>query len=222
MFYLYNACFIPQSCRKMNDAALSLTAPALTAADLRRAEVIACAAQLVVEGGLGLITFRNLAQRMGCSTTVISHHFRNKDEVVLETYRHVNARAAAMRDAALSNRAHTAVRAIEELLPITDAQRDNWAAWLHFWSAALHDPVLAAEHGRGLQQTVERVVVYLRSIGMAEEQACGAAQAISNALYGMAIQALFDRDHWDEARLRQEFRRTTAYVLGPDVAARQV
>lgn len=217
MFYLYNACFIAQSCRAMNDIA-----PPQSAADLRRAEVIACAAQLLVEGGLGEITFRNLARRMDCSTTVISHHFRNKDEVVLETYRHVNARAAAMRDAALSNRAHTAVRAIEELLPISTAQRDNWAAWLHFWSAALHDPVLAAEHAVGLYQTVERVAAYLRSIGMEGDAAQGAAQAISNALYGIAIQALFDREHWDEARLRQEFRRTTAYALGPDMAARQV
>ncbi len=193
-----------------------------SATDQRRAEVIGCAAQLLVEGGLGAITVRNIAQRIGCSTTVISHHFRNKDEVLLETYRHVNARAGALRDAALSNHQPTAVRALEELLPISDAQRENWVAWLHFWSAALHNRALAAEHAIGLQQTVVRVEVYLRSIGMGDAQAQGSAQAISNALYGIAIQALFDRDHWDEARLRQEFRRATAYVLGEDMAERQV
>ncbi|WP_068086652.1 TetR/AcrR family transcriptional regulator [Novosphingobium rosa] len=201
----------------MNELALPPSAN-----DLRRAEVIACAAELLVEGGMGAITVRNIARRMACSTTVVSHHFRNKDEVVLETYRHVNARAAALRDAALSNRAYTAVRALEELLPISDAQRDNWSAWLHFWSAALHNPALAAEHARGLQQTVGRVLDYLRSIGMDDAQARGAAQAIGNALYGIAIQALFDRDHWDEARLRREFRRTTTYALGPDIAGRQI
>ena len=197
-------------------------APPPSATDQRRAEVIGCAAQLLVEGGLGAITVRNIAQRLGCSTTVISHHFRNKDEVLLETYRHVNARAGALRDAALSNSQPTAVRALEELLPISEAQRENWAAWLHFWSAALHNPALAAEHAIGLQQTVARVQVYLRSIGMDDAQAQGAAQAISNALYGIAIQALFDRDHWDEPRLRQEFRRATAFTLGQDIASRQI
>lgn len=143
--------------------------PPPSAADLRRAEVIACAARLLVEGGLGEITFRNLARRMDCSTTVISHHFRNKEEVLLETYRHVNTRAAAMRDAALSGHAHSVVRAMEELLPVSDAQRENWAAWIHVWSAALHNPMLGAEHAKALQQTVDRVALCLSSTGLVTE-----------------------------------------------------
>lgn len=188
--------------------------PPRSATQTRRAEVIACAAQMLVDKGLGEITFRNLARTMGCSTTVISHHFRNKEEVLLETYRHVNARAAAMRDAAFSAQEHSVVRAMEELLPISQAQRENWAAWVQVWSAALHDPILGSEHAKGLQQTVQRVITYLRSTGMAAPLAQDAAQAICNALYGISIQALFDQEHWDEARLRSEFRRMTQIVLG--------
>jgi len=184
----------------------------------RRPEVIAQAADLIVEGGLAAVTIRNIAQRLGCSTTIISHHFRNKDEVMLETYRYVNAEAAALRDRVLSETSPTAVRALEELLPIHPAQQRHWVAWLHFWSAALQNPALAAEHARGLQQSVGRVFAYLLSIGMEEDKARAGAQNISNALYGIGMQAIFDLDRWDEDRQRQEFRRATAFALGQDIA----
>lgn len=205
MFYLCNACFIGQK--------LLMTQ---TLDSARRADVIARAADLIVEGGLAALTVRNIARRLGCSTTVISHHFRNKDEVVLETYRYINAEAASLRDQALSTLSPTPLRAAEEILPIGPAQQRHWIAWLHFWSAALLHPALAAEHAAGLQAMVDRILDHLRLIGMPEERARAAAQNISNALYGIAMQAIFDLDRWDETKQRNEFRRAIAFVLGKD------
>lgn len=180
----------------------------------RRASVVQAAAELIAEGGLPAVTVRNIAQRLGCSTTVISHHFADKDEVLIEAYRYVNAQAEKMRGEALAALSPSHVRAIEELLPIGEAQRRNWTAWLHFWTAALHSPPLAAEHTRGLQRTVDQMFAYLRSLDLPEARARDGAQMICNALYGIAIQAIFDRERWSEERQRAEFRRATAYALG--------
>jgi AcrR family transcriptional regulator len=180
----------------------------------RRASVIRQAAELIVEGGLPAVTVRNIAQRLGCSTTVVSHHFHDKDEVLLETYRYVNAQADALRNEALSAISPTPVRAIEELLPIGEAQRRHWTAWMHCWTAALNSPPLAVEHTLGLQRTFDRIHAYLLSLAMPDDRARAGAQTICNALYGIAVQAIFDRQRWSEGRQRAEFRRATAYALG--------
>lgn len=185
----------------------------------RRASVVREACELLVEGGLPALTVRNIAQRLGCSTTVVSHHFHDKDEVLLETYRYVNAQAEALRNQALSALSPTPVRSIEELLPIGEAQRRHWTAWMQLWTAALNSPPLAAEHTRGLQRTFDRLHAYLVSLKMSDERARDGAQTICNALYGIAMQAIFDRERWSEARQRAEFRRATAYALGQDVVA---
>jgi len=180
----------------------------------RRASVIRQATELLVEGGLPAVTVRNIAQRLGCSTTVVSHHFQDKDEVLLETYRYVNTQAEALRNEALSALSASPVRAIEELLPIGEPQRRHWTAWMHCWTAALYSPPLAAEHTLGLQRTFNRMYAYLQSLEMPDDRAHDGAQTICNALYGIAMQAIFDREHWSEARQRAEFRRATAYALG--------
>jgi AcrR family transcriptional regulator len=180
----------------------------------RRGSVIRQAFELIVEGGLPAVTVRNITGRLGCSTTVVSHHFHDKDEVLLETYRYVNAQADALRNDALAALSPTPIRAIEELLPIGETQRRHWTAWMHYWTAALNSPVLAAEHTRGLQRTFDRLHAYLSSLDMAEDRARDGAQTICNALYGIAMQAIFDQERWSEARQRAEFRRATAYALG--------
>jgi len=181
----------------------------------RRASVIRQAAELIVEGGLPAVTVRNIARRLGCSTTVVSHHFHDKDEVLVETYRYVNAQAAALRNEALSALSPSPVRAVEELLPIGEPQRRHWTAWMHCWTAALYSPALAAEHTLGLQRTFDRMYDYLLSLDMPRDRARDGAQTICNALYGIAMQAIFDRERWSEDRQRGEFRRATAYALGP-------
>mgnify|MGYP000161429958 CR=1 FL=1 len=88
-----------------------------------------------------------------------------------------------------------------------------------FWSAWEGDEIL----GCGALKELSPTQAELKSMRTsARHLRQGAAQAISNALYGIAIQALFDRDHWDEPRLRQEFRRATAFTLGQDIASRQI
>ena len=180
----------------------------------RRASVIRQAAELIVEGGLPAVTVRKIAQRLGCSTTVVSHHFHDKDEVLLETYRYVIAQAEALRNETLSALSPSPVCAIEELLPIGEPQRRHWTAWMHCWTAALYSPPLAAEHTRGLQRTVDRIYAYLLSLDIPDDRAHDGAQTICNTLYGIAMQAIFDRERWSEARQRAEFRRATAYALG--------
>lgn len=177
----------------------------------RRADVVREATALVVEGGIQALSFRNLAKALGCSTTVISHYFQDKNDVLAETFRHAAAQAHARRDQVLAETGGDLLRAEEEMLPTSEEQRRRWSVWLSFWNAALFDPALAEEHRRGLAGTRQRLRDHLaaRSVAAPEE----AATAIVDALYGIAVQALFDRDYWTAERQIETFRRAAKAAL---------
>lgn len=173
----------------------------------RRMQVASTAADLIIEGGLNAVTFRNLAARLGCSTTVISHFFRDRNAVLLETYRHNFMQAVALRERALAGLPADPVRAVEELLPVGPAQRRHWIIWLCFWTAALFEPDLSQEHQRGLAGTRERLRSHFIATGIPVAAAEQQAEDICKALYGIAMQAVFDQSYWTAERQRAAFRR---------------
>ena len=66
----------------------------------RRQQVARIAADLVAAGGLAAATHRRIAEAAGCSTTVVSHYFTDKRDLVTATYREVGDRVATRVEAA--------------------------------------------------------------------------------------------------------------------------
>jgi AcrR family transcriptional regulator len=178
----------------------------------RRADVVREATALVIDGGVQNLSFRNLAKALGCSTTVISHYFHDKNDVLAETFRAAAAQAHARRDQVLAETDGDLLRAEEEMLPTTEDQRRRWIVWLSFWNAALFDRALGEEHRRGLAATRKRLQEHLAGRGF--EPAEEAATAIADALYGIAVQALFYTAYWTAERQVVTFRRAVQAALG--------
>jgi AcrR family transcriptional regulator len=180
----------------------------------RRADVVREATALVIDGGVQNLSFRNLAKALGCSTTVISHYFHDKNDVLAETFRHAAAQAHARRDQVLAETGGDLLRAEEEMLPTTEDQRRRWIVWQSFWNAALFDPALSDEHRLGLAATRQRLQDHLAGRGV--EPAEEAAVAIANSLYGVAVQALFDPTYWTPEHQIRTYRQAVRAALGAD------
>jgi AcrR family transcriptional regulator len=207
---LYNRCFITFdaiSLWKWNDKM-----PVVVDSDERRTAVVSAAAELIVEGGLNAVTFRNIAARLGFSTTVISHYFRDKTDVLRATYQHVVAEAVMHREQVLAGQNASPVRVLEEVLPVADTQRRIWTVWLCFWTAALFDKTLLEEHRRGLAGTRERLRRHFLAEGELAERAEQAAEDLAQAIFGIAVQALFDPAYWSPERQRAAYRRAAVRI----------
>jgi AcrR family transcriptional regulator len=201
-----------------NNFALKVTfMPLVVDGAQRRAEVVREATALVVEGGVAALSFRNLAKALGCSTTVISHYFRDKNEVLAETFRHAATQTIERRDRVLAETGGDHLLAMEELLPATPEQSRRWVVWLSFWNAALFDPDLHREHRAGLAGTRERLRDYLATRGV--KDADEAAIAIFSALQGISVQAVFDPDFWTPERQIRSFRQAIRTALGDQILA---
>lgn len=180
----------------------------------RQREVVEAAVDLIVDGGLEAVSFRNLARRLGCSTTAISHYFADKADVLMATYHYATTRAARRRDeaaAATATSPSDPLTALEEILPIGEDQRRDWVVWMCFWTSALHDPALAAEQAARSRKSREGIEQRLIAAGHAPADAARLSQSVLTTIYGIAVQAVFDPAAWppdvQRAALRGELAR---------------
>jgi AcrR family transcriptional regulator len=107
--------------------------PARADHEQRRRDVARTAAALIASGGLAAATHRRIAEASGCSTTVVSHYFTDKRDLVKATYKEVGDRVTSRLDTAASP---TACWGPEALLParrdrIRDSDSAPFSAWPH-------------------------------------------------------------------------------------------
>lgn len=100
----------------------------------RRSQVASAAMQLIAQEGLQGASLRAIAHELGCTTGVLTHYFRNKDELLLFMLEVVMERLGEKMVAAAQ-----AVEGIERLqvmmlavLPTTDELSQIWRVWLAF------------------------------------------------------------------------------------------
>ncbi|HEX2793349.1 MAG TPA: TetR/AcrR family transcriptional regulator [Croceicoccus sp.] len=185
----------------------------------RKREVVEAAHALIREGGLGAVTVRNLAARLGCSTTAITHYFADKSEIVLASYQHSVARAKERRARAASM---GLAGQLEAVLPIGQENWDDWLIYIAFWPVALHDPLLKTEQrerNRQLTAFVEGELVRGNQLpaSISDEERREIAGRIVATIYGVAIQAIFDPEDWPAERQREVLRVSLACWL-PELA----
>jgi|SRR5919197_3759168 AcrR family transcriptional regulator len=169
--------------------------------EARRAEVAAVAADLIARRGLDGVSVRDVAAAGGYSTTVVTHYFDSKRELLLHAYRSAG-RATEERLAAIDAREEDRLLAIcEAILPLDEPRRLTWQTWFAFWGAAIADQELAAMQRRRL--------LWFRDL-LARELADDdeAARELLVLVRGIAAEAVFDPDDWPPERQRELARRT--------------
>lgn len=122
--------------------------PKIVDHDVRREQVLEATIRVVARSGLDGATMRSIAEEAGCSTGLVTHHFANRDDVIVGVLRHVHRRSAQRMDRHAHRRpAFDALAAVvAEALPLDDERRMEWTVWLAFWGAAVGDAALEAEH----------------------------------------------------------------------------
>lgn len=186
----------------------------------RSADVARVAAQLIAQGGLEAVTFRNLAAALGCSTTAISHYFPTRNDVLVATYIHIADRAQARRAQLQSGGRHGIAELLQQILPIAEEQSDDWRVWLCFWTSALFDPALAQIQQVRNEVTRSEIEQLLGTSGWTPAAARDLSQLMMTTLYGIAIQAIFDPARWPPAQQRKALQKVLAMARIPGARSR--
>jgi AcrR family transcriptional regulator len=190
----------------------------------RRQQVARIAADLVAAGGLAAATHRRIAEAAGCSTTVVSHYFTDKQDLVTATYREVGDRVAARLEAARSSE-DVLVAILEALLPLDEDRTRDWRLLFTFLGLAATDAELTAEQrdrAAAARAQIETALADDKQAGRIPPDADvpASARSLLSFVLGMGMQALFDPEEWPAERMRTALADAVAQIRARDSALR--
>lgn len=173
----------------------------------RRDLVARVAADLAADEGLEAMTVRRVAQAAGFSTTVVSHYFADRRDLMVTTYRAAAARSSERFDAALVAGDDPLQDCLEALLPLDAERRRDWRIWFAFWAMATADPHLGAEQVERVASARGRITRVLRDerdVGRVrgDVDLPDAAYGLLVLVHGLGTHAVFDQEHWTPERQR--------------------
>lgn len=175
--------------------------PRIVDHDQRRAQVAQITIRLILRDGVEGVSVRSIAQEAGYSTTIVSHYFRTKADLLLLAYRTCLMEAGSRVENALGTDADM-LTTLGYLLPLDQAGRDNWKIWFAFWGMALvHTDFQKeqVEQGRAAQALVRRVLEQHNVPLKDPDMAAGRVLAM---IAGLATQATYDPTAWPADRQR--------------------
>jgi AcrR family transcriptional regulator len=174
----------------------------------QRKETIAEAAIRAIDArGLGAATLGDIAHEMGCSTGVLRHYFRSKDELLEYTKNFLlddlkKRMVSAAEDAEGLERLH---KMLETALPLDADARRLWRIYLAFLSQVIGNPDLAHVQARRNRYSIEIVAAELRKLHALKairrdvdpDEAAGAAICL---VEGIGFHAAIDPEFFTAAR----------------------
>lgn len=116
--------------------------------DDRRIEVAKAAWQVIIREGLDRTSMRAIAHELGSSTGVVTHYFRDKEELILFALGLVFENVAAEMRACVQGQ--KGIDRLEQMmlvaLPLEHIDRDDWQVWMAFLGYSIGREHLVKEH----------------------------------------------------------------------------
>ncbi len=190
--------------------------------ELRRAEIAALVVDVIQHEGAEGATVRRVSRQGGFSIGVITHYFRDKDELIASAFDWLAGESFAALEATLADAKPGLARmraALEFMVPLSGA-RSFPGVWLSLWSGAMHNPALAQVHRRYYQRW-RRILG--RSLAEATQRQeisphanpVDAVDLLAAGIDGLWIATTFEGRRFNGTRRKRLVAMLLAAVLGP-------
>ncbi len=114
--------------------------------EARKRQITNAVVRLTVKGGLPAATFREVAAEAGVSVRLVQYYFGTKDQLLLDTQRHVAERSVArirrLREGGSDEPREVLRTIMRSFVPVDDESRDAMLMFVALFTASLLEPVL--------------------------------------------------------------------------------
>ena len=182
--------------------------PAKVDADDRRRQLVLAAAELIADEGINALTNAKIAKRLSGSTTMVTHYFRSKRELVLDTYQTMASRSRARLEQAMRGSGDPLAACLHALLPLDDQTRLEWRVWLAYQGMSVGDPELTRIWASRAASAVDRITRLIEAGIEAERVPSSIDPAMESdrlfaLIQGMSFQSIVDPKRWSPVYLRR-------------------
>lgn len=169
--------------------------------DERRHLIANVVMDVISREGLEAATVRRIAAEVDCSTTVITHYFSDKRELLLFAYRAHSAYAREQFEAADVRDARSFADYLMTMAAYDDLRLAHWRAYIAIWDTSLRDSDFLTELRAWSTVSLDRVEYFINQLNSVCSNKREVARRLLAIIHGMSIQRLFDEQSWSEATM---------------------
>jgi TetR/AcrR family transcriptional regulator, transcriptional repressor of bet genes len=171
--------------------------------DERRRKIADVTVGIIAKEGLEAATVRRIAAEVGCSTTVITHYFSDKHELLLWTYRTLGEFGHAEFERTAPPDSRDLIGYLLSMAAIHDTNIAFWRTYVAIWDRSLRDPDIAAELNSWTGAVLDRIELFIRVINPECKNVGLIARRLLAGMQGISIQRLFDPESWSPDAVRE-------------------
>ena len=182
--------------------------------DERRRRIGEVVVDVIARDGLDAATVRRIAAEVGFSTTVITHCFSDKRDLLLSAY-HILGEIARVRfEKCFSRDSSDLVSYLMSMSAVDAADLAYWRTFIAIWDRSLRDADFASEVRSWIEEGVMRVQVFIRVLNPGCMDTARIARRLISLVQGISVQLLFDSESWSEDAVRDAIASEVELLVG--------
>ena len=161
--------------------------------DERRAAMLNAAGDVLLEDGIGALTLRHLAQRLGVAPGLVNHYFPEIEALAAEAFAAIAEGEVAVLFGSLAAQSDPAAQIAALVADLLDpGRRAVSLLWLDAWQASRNRPRLRAAVIAAMDLWQDRLCALIAGGRFATPDPAAAATRILALIDGLSIQAVID------------------------------
>ena len=188
----------------------------------RRGQISAIAARIIADEGLDAATVRRIATEAGFSTTVVTHYFADKQDLLLSAFSFCQKQNKERIDRVVSRDPTDVVGCLMTAIPVDEDRRRMWRIII----ALLESAKFNAELAEKMRVWNELAAEFL---GRVIKKRCGnddldvaqCAETLSAVAEGIALQMQLHPNAWPAQKAELMLARSVEFVLTDELLHRR-
>jgi TetR/AcrR family transcriptional regulator, transcriptional repressor of bet genes len=182
--------------------------------DERRRRIAEVVVDVIAREGLDAATVRRIAAAVGCSTTVVTHYFADKDDLLFSAY-HIMSEIAATRFEQVYRRdPGDVVGYLMSMSALEPADLALWRSFIAIWDRSLRDPAFADELHSWIDEALLRIQVFIKVLNPQCADPTRVARRLFALIYGISVQLVFDPQSWSHGAVRHALTTEVESLVG--------
>jgi AcrR family transcriptional regulator len=187
--------------------------------DERRRRIAEVTVDVIAREGLEAATIRRIAAELDGPTSLVTHYFADKGELLLWAYQSLIAQHLVILEQEGAHDPGDILGSLYAMSPVDERRTRHWKVYIAFWDRAARDPVIAEMQRREIDLARDQIAGIVRARHGERPDLESVSERLNAVVQGLAIQALVDEARWPPERIRARLAEELAVVLGPVGAA---
>jgi AcrR family transcriptional regulator len=171
---------------------------------------------LISREGLLAATVRRIAKEVGFSTTVVTHYFSDKDDMLLSAYEVRNQIFDQKFNTFFSQDPPDLVGFLAAMCPLNPEDRAAWRAHVAIWDLAFKEEEMLKKIHARIDYFLDQILKFIEVIN----PDCGDKRHTVNSLFslvhGISTHLLLDKDAWSQEDIEKAFSKQVASLVRKD------